>query len=69
MTMIVVKVEDQALRFQCQMTLEDEDQLRALLRDQRAHNLEICAKELWLVFTAPNGSTVLIKQKEHHEPA
>ena len=67
MTIIVVRAEDQALRLSCKMSLEDEDQLRAALADKKPHNLEIRAVDLWFLLTANNGSTILIKEKEHHE--
>ena len=66
-TIVVVRVEGEPFRFSCKMSLEDEDQLRAVLVDKTPHNIEIRATDLWLLCTVPNGSQILIKTKEHHE--
>ena len=64
MTILVLKAETQPFRFSCKLTLEDEDQLRAYLRDPKPHNVVIEAADLWCVFVAPNGAQILIKQAQ-----
>ena len=63
-TIVVVRVEGEPFRFSCKMTLGDEDQLRAALADKTPHNIEFCATDLWLLFTAQNGAQILIKSRQ-----
>jgi hypothetical protein len=58
---VIIIVEGQAFRFQCHMTLEDEDELKRALASQVPQNLEIEVKEMWCLFNTKAGGTIFIK--------
>ena len=58
---IIIIVEGQAFRFQCNMTLDDEEVLKNALIANVPQNLEIEVKNVWCLVGTKAGVTILIK--------